>query len=41
MNVDGQLVDIPVYNRARLILKRTQAIAEVERRKADALARLG
>jgi citrate lyase subunit beta/citryl-CoA lyase len=41
VNVDGQMVDIPVYNRARLILKRAQAIAEVERRKADALARLG
>jgi citrate lyase subunit beta/citryl-CoA lyase len=41
VNVDGQMVDIPVYNRARLILKRAQAIAEVERRKADGLARLG
>jgi citrate lyase subunit beta/citryl-CoA lyase len=39
VNVDGQMVDIPVYNRARLILKRGQAIAEVERRKAEALAR--
>jgi citrate lyase subunit beta/citryl-CoA lyase len=40
VNVDGQMVDIPVYNRARLILKRSQAIAEVERRRAEALARL-
>jgi citrate lyase subunit beta/citryl-CoA lyase len=39
VNVDGQMVDIPVYNRACLILKRAEAIAEVERRKADTLAR--
>jgi citrate lyase subunit beta/citryl-CoA lyase len=40
VNVDGQMVDIPVYNRARLILHRAEAILEVERRKAEALARL-
>jgi citrate lyase subunit beta/citryl-CoA lyase len=40
VNVDGQMVDIPVYNRACLILKRAEAIAVVERRKSDALARL-
>jgi citrate lyase subunit beta/citryl-CoA lyase len=40
VNVDGQMVDIPVYNRARLILHRAEAIMEVERRKAEALARL-
>lgn len=40
VNVNGQMVDIPVYHRARLILNRAEAIAEVERRKADALARL-
>jgi citrate lyase subunit beta/citryl-CoA lyase len=39
VNVDGQMVDIPVYNRACLILKRAEAIAVVERRKADTLAR--
>jgi len=40
VNVDGQMVDIPVYHRARLILNRAEAIAEVERRKANALAHL-
>jgi citrate lyase subunit beta/citryl-CoA lyase len=40
VNVDGQMVDIPVYNRAQLILHRVEAILEVERRKAEALARL-
>jgi citrate lyase subunit beta/citryl-CoA lyase len=40
VNVNGQMVDIPVYNRARLILNRAEAIARVEQRKADALARL-
>lgn len=40
VNVDGQMVDIPVYNRARLVLKRAEAIAEVERRKAEALAKI-
>jgi len=39
VNLDGKMVDIPVYNRARLILERAEAIAEVERRKAGALAR--
>jgi citrate lyase subunit beta/citryl-CoA lyase len=40
VNVDGQMVDIPVYNRACLIRKRAEAIAVVERRKAEALAGL-
>ena len=40
VNVDGQMVDIPVYNRACLIRKRAEAIAVVERRKAEALARV-
>jgi citrate lyase subunit beta/citryl-CoA lyase len=40
VNVDGQMVDIPVYNRACLIQRRAEAIAVVERRKAEALARL-
>lgn len=40
VNLDGKMVDIPVYNRARLILERAEAIAEVERRKIEALARL-
>ena len=41
VNMDGKMVDIPVYNRSRLILQRAEAIAVVERRKAEALARLG
>ena len=40
VNMDGKMVDIPVYNRSRLILQRAEAIAVVERRKAEALARL-
>lgn len=40
VNVGGKMVDIPVYRRAKLILERAAAIAEVEKRKADALARL-
>jgi len=41
VNMDGKMVDIPVYNRSKLILQRAEAIAVVERRKAEALARLG
>jgi citrate lyase subunit beta/citryl-CoA lyase len=40
VNVDGKMVDVPVYNRARLILERAKAVEEVERRKAEALRRL-
>jgi citrate lyase subunit beta/citryl-CoA lyase len=39
VNVDGAMVDIPVYQRALRILDHALAVAEVERRKADALAR--
>jgi citrate lyase subunit beta/citryl-CoA lyase len=38
VNVNGQMVDIPVYHRARLILDRAEAVTKVERRKAEALA---
>ena len=41
VNMDGKMVDIPVYNRSKLILQRAEAIAAVERRKAEALTRLG
>src|SRR4030042_75095 len=41
VNMDGKMGDIPVYNRSRLVLQRAEAIAAVERRKAEALARLG
>jgi citrate lyase subunit beta / citryl-CoA lyase len=40
VNLDGNMVDIPVYKRAQVILERAQAVAETERRKAEALARL-
>jgi citrate lyase beta subunit len=40
VNMDGKMVDIPVYNRSKLILRRAEAIATVEKRKAEALARL-
>jgi citrate lyase subunit beta/citryl-CoA lyase len=41
VNVDGKMVDVPVYKRALVVLDRARAIAETERRKAEALARLG
>lgn len=41
VNVDGQMVDVPVYKRALVILARARDVAETERRKAEALARLG
>ncbi len=41
VNLDGQMVDIPVYNRALAALAKADAIAELEKRKAEALARLG
>jgi len=34
------MVDIPVYHRAKIILERAEAIEAVERRKAEALARI-
>ncbi len=40
VDLDGAMVDTPVYLRARSILERAVAIAEVERRKAGALSRL-
>lgn len=41
VNVDGKMVDVPVYKRALVILNRARSVAETERRKAEALARLG
>ncbi len=41
VNLDGKMVDVPVYRRAQLILERANAIAELERAKAEALRRLG
>ena len=40
VSMDGKMVDIPVYNRSKLILRRAEAVAAVEKRKAEALARL-
>ncbi len=40
VNLDGKMVDIPVYKRAQVILSRARLIEETERRKAEALARL-
>ncbi len=41
VNLDGKMVDIPVYKRAQVVLARARAVAETEARKAAALARLG
>jgi hypothetical protein len=40
VNLDGKMVDIPVYRRSQVILDRARAVAETERRKAEELARL-
>ena len=40
VSLDGAMVDTPVYRRAQRILTQAAAIADVERRKAAALARL-
>jgi citrate lyase subunit beta/citryl-CoA lyase len=36
VNLDGKMVDVPVYKRAQVILARADLVAETERRKADA-----
>jgi citrate lyase subunit beta/citryl-CoA lyase len=40
VSVDGAMVDTPVFRRAQHILERATAIAKVEKRKAERLARL-
>ena len=40
VNLDGKMVDIPVYYRAKFILGRAEAIAAMEKRKAEALAKI-
>jgi len=40
VNLDGKMVDVPVYKRALVILQRARAVAATEQRKAQALARL-
>lgn len=39
VNLDGRMVDVPVYKRAQVVLARARVVAETERRKALALAR--
>jgi citrate lyase subunit beta/citryl-CoA lyase len=39
VNLDGKMVDIPVYKRAQVILSRARAVALIERRKAEARVR--
>jgi citrate lyase subunit beta / citryl-CoA lyase len=39
VNLDGKMVDVPVYKRAQVVLARANLVAETERRKADALRR--
>jgi len=41
VNVAGAMVDIPVYRRAKHVLEQAEAVAAVEKRKAQALRRLG
>jgi citrate lyase subunit beta/citryl-CoA lyase len=40
VNLDGKMVDVPVYKRALVILERARAVEATERRKAEALAKL-
>jgi citrate lyase subunit beta/citryl-CoA lyase len=40
VNLDGKMVDVPVYKRAQVVLARATVVAETERRKADALRRV-
>jgi citrate lyase subunit beta/citryl-CoA lyase len=40
VDLDGKMVDVPVYKRALVILERARAVAATEQRKAEALARL-
>jgi len=39
VNLDGRMVDVPVYKRAQVVLTRARVVAETERRKALALGR--
>jgi citrate lyase subunit beta/citryl-CoA lyase len=40
VSLDGKMMDLPVYNRAKLVIGRAEAIAAVEKRKAEALAKI-
>lgn len=37
INLDGRMVDTPIYKQAQLVLDRAQVIADLDRRKAEAL----
>jgi len=39
VNLDGKMVDVPVYKRAQVVLARASVVADTERRKAEALRR--
>jgi citrate lyase subunit beta / citryl-CoA lyase len=39
VNLDGKMVDVPVYKRAQVVMARVRAIEETERRKAEAVRR--
>jgi len=39
VNLDGKMVDVPVYKRAQVIMARARGVEETERRKRDALGR--
>jgi citrate lyase subunit beta/citryl-CoA lyase len=39
ISLDGRMVDTPIYKRAKMVMVRADAIAEREKRKAEALAR--
>lgn len=40
VNVNGQMVDIPVYQRAKILLDQNQAIQDIEQKKVQALRQL-
>ena len=40
INLDGRMVDTPIYKQAQLVLERAQVIADLDRRKAEALKRV-
>jgi citrate lyase subunit beta/citryl-CoA lyase len=41
VNLDGKMVDVPVYKRAQVVMARAHAVEDTERRKAEALRRNG
>jgi citrate lyase subunit beta/citryl-CoA lyase len=40
VNLDGKMVDVPVYKRAQVVLARARVVADTERRKTEALRRI-